>query len=266
MFDRDVNCLRLFFKKRFGFESETYPKFSQIKRCDNLDAEIYCSGYTKEMEDALNEEIQIDNEFREGNVKSDEEEIVRKEEDKSDSENLSDGEKESEIENCGKDKSEYENFKGELTITETDICEGESSIEKISKDFTEYKDMLQNDNFIDQIKNEYAAYKNKDDSINTYKEKEKNINVNETEIKPRKISENSNCSSDCNKKFESRSIRSTSTSIPLEEIKRRVKNEFRKKERNAIRKRAVAKGEASATTRNRRENRETIKFSHGIWE
>jgi RIO kinase 2 len=30
-FDRDVKCIRDFFKRRFDFESETYPKFSDIE-------------------------------------------------------------------------------------------------------------------------------------------------------------------------------------------------------------------------------------------
>lgn len=29
-FQRDVNCIREFFKKRFGYESELYPVFSDI--------------------------------------------------------------------------------------------------------------------------------------------------------------------------------------------------------------------------------------------
>lgn len=30
-FDRDVNCIREFFKRRFEFDSETYPKFTDVK-------------------------------------------------------------------------------------------------------------------------------------------------------------------------------------------------------------------------------------------
>jgi RIO kinase 2 len=30
-FDRDVQCIRDFFKRRFNFDSELYPKFSDIK-------------------------------------------------------------------------------------------------------------------------------------------------------------------------------------------------------------------------------------------
>ncbi|XP_025832458.1 serine/threonine-protein kinase RIO2 [Agrilus planipennis] len=59
-FHRDVKCIREFFKKRFGFESELYPKFSDIERSDKLDAEIECSGFTKEMAKDINIELGID--------------------------------------------------------------------------------------------------------------------------------------------------------------------------------------------------------------
>ncbi|KAI4470050.1 ser/thr-protein kinase rio2 [Holotrichia oblita] len=48
-FNRDVTCIRDFFKRRFGYESELYPTFSDTDRIDNLDAEVACSGFTKEM-------------------------------------------------------------------------------------------------------------------------------------------------------------------------------------------------------------------------
>ncbi|XP_055968503.1 serine/threonine-protein kinase RIO2 [Sorex fumeus] len=49
-FDRDVKCIRDFFMKRFNYESELYPTFSDIKREDSLDIEVSASGYTKEMQ------------------------------------------------------------------------------------------------------------------------------------------------------------------------------------------------------------------------
>ncbi|MEJ1275493.1 hypothetical protein NN561_006390 [Cricetulus griseus] len=49
-FDRDVKCIREFFMKRFGYESELYPTFSDIRREDSLDVEVSASGYTKEMQ------------------------------------------------------------------------------------------------------------------------------------------------------------------------------------------------------------------------
>ncbi|XP_036265494.1 serine/threonine-protein kinase RIO2 isoform X2 [Pipistrellus kuhlii] len=49
-FDRDVKCIRDFFMKRFSYESELYPIFSDIRREDSLDVEVSASGYTKEMQ------------------------------------------------------------------------------------------------------------------------------------------------------------------------------------------------------------------------
>ncbi|XP_039400427.1 serine/threonine-protein kinase RIO2 isoform X3 [Mauremys reevesii] len=48
-FDRDVKCIRDFFKKRFSYESELFPTFQDIRRECSLDVEIAASGYTKEM-------------------------------------------------------------------------------------------------------------------------------------------------------------------------------------------------------------------------
>lgn len=61
-----------------------------------------------------------------------------------------------------------------------------------------------------------------------------------------------------------RSVSTTST-IPPEVIQQRVKKTLEKRNRMATRQRCLAKGEASAVTRKRRENRNTIKDSAGIW-
>lgn len=60
-------------------------------------------------------------------------------------------------------------------------------------------------------------------------------------------------------------MRSSATTIHPDEIKRRVKKQVNAKERREQRKKCVAKGEASAVTRTRRENINTIKQSKGIW-
>lgn len=65
--------------------------------------------------------------------------------------------------------------------------------------------------------------------------------------------------------FETGSLRSCATTIAPEEIKQRVKKQMFVKEKREQRKRCVAKGEASAVTRSRRENRDNIKQSEGIW-
>lgn len=65
--------------------------------------------------------------------------------------------------------------------------------------------------------------------------------------------------------FETQSIRSTASTIHPDEIKSRIRTQLNSKEKRQQRKKCVAKGEASAATRNRRENIETIKTSAGIW-
>lgn len=55
-FDRDVKCIRDFFARRFGYESELYPTFADVNRETTLDVEVSASGFTKEMaEDLMNE-------------------------------------------------------------------------------------------------------------------------------------------------------------------------------------------------------------------
>ncbi|KAF0311464.1 Serine/threonine-protein kinase RIO2 [Amphibalanus amphitrite] len=48
LFQRDVECLRRFFARRFRFESDDYPVFSEVVRTEDLDTEIRASGYGKE--------------------------------------------------------------------------------------------------------------------------------------------------------------------------------------------------------------------------
>ncbi|KAM8962114.1 serine/threonine-protein kinase RIO2 [Pelodytes ibericus] len=50
-FDRDVKCVREFFLKRFNYESELYPSFSDVQRECSLDVEIAASGFTKELQE-----------------------------------------------------------------------------------------------------------------------------------------------------------------------------------------------------------------------
>ena len=48
-FDRDVLCIRTFFSKKFGFETDYWPKFTvdvEKQRC--LDVDVEASGFSKE--------------------------------------------------------------------------------------------------------------------------------------------------------------------------------------------------------------------------
>jgi RIO kinase 2 len=53
-FNRDVQCVRTFFQRKFHFDSQEWPKFNDIRRRKNLDLDLEASGFTKEMCQDLN--------------------------------------------------------------------------------------------------------------------------------------------------------------------------------------------------------------------
>ncbi|GFR75877.1 serine/threonine-protein kinase RIO2 [Elysia marginata] len=76
-FDRDVECIRTFFAKRFNYESELYPSFSDLERLGNLDVEVAASGFTKDMDEEFNQtmaEIGVLDTTETADVEGDEEE------------------------------------------------------------------------------------------------------------------------------------------------------------------------------------------------
>jgi RIO kinase 2 len=66
-FDRDVRGVVDFFKRKFDFESiERVPKFSDVKREYNMDEDLKASGYSKMVEEAIEEELRPIEEESEG--------------------------------------------------------------------------------------------------------------------------------------------------------------------------------------------------------
>uniref|UniRef100_A0A915KND0 Serine/threonine-protein kinase RIO2 n=1 Tax=Romanomermis culicivorax TaxID=13658 RepID=A0A915KND0_ROMCU len=56
-FNRDVECVRTFFRRRFNFETDYRPYFEEVSKFSSLDIELAASGFTKQMNDDLEEEI-----------------------------------------------------------------------------------------------------------------------------------------------------------------------------------------------------------------
>lgn len=194
-FNRDVNCIREFFKRRFNYVSELYPKFTDIERSDALDAEIACSGFTKEMARDINKELGIDS-------TSDDSEP--------DSEDLSNNELEEDTE------PQLDNVKSK-SLDSNNITNIEQQLDNL------------------------------------------------TQFPPNNVEGRFDRLEDASNVFETGSVRSCATTIAPEEIKRRVWKQMLVKEKKEQRKKCVAKGEASAVTRSRRENQDNIKQNHGIW-
>eukprot|EP00038_Savillea_parva_P006459 m.163918 g.163918 ORF g.163918 m.163918 type:complete len:516 (+) comp12357_c0_seq1:152-1699(+) len=53
-FDRDVECIRTFFARRFDFEGKNYPRFQEVVRTHTLDVEVAASGFDKTQEQEFN--------------------------------------------------------------------------------------------------------------------------------------------------------------------------------------------------------------------
>ncbi|KAF3901504.1 hypothetical protein ABW20_dc0106268 [Dactylellina cionopaga] len=58
-FDRDVQCIKTFFKRKFGFESdEEGPSLKDVKRTGKLDIEVEASGFSKKQAKELDKYLQ----------------------------------------------------------------------------------------------------------------------------------------------------------------------------------------------------------------
>ncbi|XP_033349493.1 serine/threonine-protein kinase RIO2 isoform X4 [Bombus vosnesenskii] len=219
-FERDVNCVRDFFKRRFAYESELYPTFQDISREDCIDVEIKASGITKQMEKDLLREI--------GMVEVEDEEIE---------------------EDCNEDTNEENKNTNESEINYLQL-EVENS-----------------------VRNEFmcTSKKTSEDSETNEKEDSTVLSVEDRILEEgvKKIDmETCNPEDDDVEKFnDSKSMYSsmTASTIAPELIKKKVKIALQKREKREQSRRILVKGEANAITRVRRENRDTIKQSTGIW-
>ncbi|CAH0687635.1 unnamed protein product [Spodoptera exigua] len=237
-FDRDVRCVREFFKKRFGYESDLYPKFSDLERDDELDSEIACSGYkrTKDVDNELLQEMGIGLQLSDDELESEDEQ----------EEESSNKMTEQELDNLRKEVDES-------------IQNDERPVNQIIAKTVELK--IEEPEQDSQIGN-----------LNKYKNEEEEIPqlVNPTEKIDSDVDKNS-------QKYrlamiekalsDVRSMRTytSASTIAPEIVKQQVKKNLEIKQKKMERKKAIAKGEASAVTRQRRDNRETIRESHGLW-
>lgn len=271
-FDRDVNCIRDFFRRRFGYESTLHPTFSDITREDDLDIEVSASGFTRQMEKDL---------YVEMGIKDDDDEEEEKEI-KPENEN-------SEVEEMRLKVEQICNEFGTTSQNETHSKPTYDTIfEKISPTNTAYncmEDINEVRNIADsnskseskecsKINGECKNNTGNEDKNNDERPKIEDIENDEMKcVSTSKCSSGDELDSDDERSVRVRtcsntySIRSTSTAATIapEVIHIRVKRALEKREKVATRKRTTVKGEASAVTRSRRENRDTIKQCDGIW-
>jgi RIO kinase 2 len=87
-FERDVECIKTFFSRRFRFEADGAPKWEDVKREGKLDFEVKASGYGGKLEKEMewyHREISVatDNQRIGRDEDEEEEDEVEEEEDES---------------------------------------------------------------------------------------------------------------------------------------------------------------------------------------
>ncbi|XP_029418130.1 serine/threonine-protein kinase RIO2 isoform X2 [Nannospalax galili] len=281
-FDRDVKCIRDFFMKRFGYESELYPTFSDIRREDSLDVEVSASGYTKEMQadDELLYPVGPDDkkiETEEGSdfSFSDEEASEKLKIWRSEMENEQNPVDESGGK-CGSSSGDLKQIKEDsLSKESTDAPSFEMA--EINQALGDIKEQVIDSNSVsgfseeDRTENDTKQYGqagqggapagseeyedecphlvtlsalNKE--FRPFRDEENMRNINQHRSRTLSVTS-------------SGSILSCST-IPPELVKQKVKRQLTKQQRSAVRRR-LQKGEANVFTKQRRENMQNIKCS-----
>lgn len=232
-FDRDVKGVIELFKKKYGYESAGYPKFEDLVRDDNLDIEVSCSGYgfTKEMEKDILQEYGME------------------EESDSEDNNSEHHDDETEIDDT------IEEYQKQVDI-EVKLTE-----KKPNHIPTKQESMMK---YIESV----SKYLNIDNSVDT-KDEEIDVVPPLVELAPVTMSSSREERFKLVEKIlnDARSMRSYSTASTIAPsiISSRTRKSIDLKERKDIRQRCVAKGEASATWRTRKDNKEIVKEYAG-WD
>lgn len=271
------------FRRKFGYESSEAPSFDDLTREDDIDVEVSCSGYgfTKEMENELLEEYGI--------VEANEDDSSDDEENTQQPDNL-----DQKDESTNYTESELNSFRQQV----------EEEVENTTKK-PKTKNPAVNPNiqkYIESVSQHVAAIpvgsppEQDDDNFEDASDSVPNavpigvpVVSQPTVIDSDAASVSSNDLNDIENddladldpnsrqyRFkmvekilsDARSMRSYSTSastIAPSVIKDKIKKNLDLNEKKEIRKRCVAKGEASAVTRGRKENRNTCKEYAG-WD
>jgi len=223
--------------------------FAFFRREDLIDAEVRASGLTKQMEKDLLKEIGMEEE------------------------------KEEEEEEENSDEEIYEDCVESIENLEDRINHWQLEVENAMREsFDEFQEVSRIGTFLD---NENRCTERENNTEDECERSNRNITVESTENdkehnehKEHNEDNLSDISSDLESKiaytndYDDRgSIRSTSTAATIapDVIKRRMKLALKKREKKGRPRKILAKGEASAVTRTRRENNAMVKESTGIW-
>ncbi|XP_059031531.1 serine/threonine-protein kinase RIO2 isoform X1 [Mustela lutreola] len=281
-FDRDVKCIRDFFMKRFSYESELYPTFSDIRREDSLDVEVSASGYTKEMQaydellhpvgpDDKNTETKDESEFSHSD-----EEMLEKAKVYSLKNHSDPNSTDETADCCCKSSGDLEQIKKDDLSDESadahnfEIPEFSQALEEIEEqvvnssvtECSEEKNKTENDTRqngkagqegicmgyeeYEDVCPHLLALSSLNKEIRPFRDEENTEDIKQSRTRTLSVTS-------------AGSVLSCST-IPQEVVKQKVKRQLTKQQKSAIRRR-LQKGEANIFTKQRRENMQNIKSS-----
>ncbi|XP_065567908.1 uncharacterized protein LOC136031887 isoform X2 [Artemia franciscana] len=241
-FNRDVRCIIDYFKRKFNFESEFHPVFSDIERDDEIDVEVSASGFIKSV---IGESADLPREEQEESEESGSNEESEPETDVNEDKNV---EENSKFQSKDRETGEYKGSNDK----EDDIDELQKGLENAMKDFSMKDNRLKEEDLL-----------SRDAGTMTNEELKNRLGLQEElpVLEPDTVVDWSDVRQ--RRGDYAASLRSAST-IPPEVIKEKIKKSLAKQEAIDIRKRITAKGDASATNRQRQFNKESVKKG-GVW-
>ncbi|CAF1026118.1 unnamed protein product [Adineta steineri] len=223
-FDRDVQCIRDFFRRRFQFETDVYPKFADIKRLHSLDNDVRASGFSKELERQF-EEVSDTIGLRQDIENPDH---SFEEEDEDDEDN--DDEEQEEEEDEEKEEAEVDE-KSKLPSLENDV------ITKLAK-IIDTNDLLSSPAVEEFGENKNFLFKPFHDKNEDEEENDDNDDTKSTVSTSHKLS---------------------TLTIDKDYVRAKVKQSLKKKLKQQHH-RLCSKGEAALVTAQRRDQRDTIQL------
>lgn len=269
-FNRDVVCVRELFRRKYNYESDDYPKFSDLEREDDLDAEVHCSGYgfTKEMENDL---LQAYHEIEDVDEEEESEEEECEEPKFIESQQQQSNYSEKELSNYRKQ------LETEISFTEKSPNKTDDSIRRYIESCSQYLGnvTISTEEYSDVPALVNAAVKPVKTTVadNVSESGTMSSNDLETDNVPELVDVDPNSRAyklAMVKKLlsDAKSQRSYSTNastIAPSVITDRIKKTMDVKEKREMRKKCVVKGEANATNRHRKENKDVVKEYAG-WD
>ncbi|XP_066273198.1 uncharacterized protein [Branchiostoma lanceolatum] len=266
-FNRDVQCIRDFFLRRFGYESELYPTFEDVRREFDLDVEVAASGFTKEMQESLEQGME-----EEASSSKLEKSGASQEDGSSDEEEEEEGEDEGTIEDeSDKSSKPLVSEATDNAMIDTaasshgDVLDTEKTSDKpVDEDHNEHEDVTTYDIATEQNRRQT------DEEDNEGSDKDDNLNLEDLSManrsqRPFRDSSQSKPTSHRTRSSLSMSSSVTQATLDKDYVRAKVKQSLAKKKK-AVQKRRLIKGEAGAVTRTRRENRDNIKQSlSSVW-